>query len=65
MVYAHSISHNAVIVCREKADGHSSERYKTDVHTSSKGNESTEACSGTTYVLIILFIHNVLNTLQI
>ena len=59
MVSVHSISHNAVIVCREKADGHDSERYRTDVHKDTKGNERTETCSGTTYVLIILlFIIN-------
>ena len=42
-----------MIIYREKADGHDSESYRTDVHESSKGNQSTEAYSGTTYVLII------------
>ena len=52
MVYGHSISHNLLIVCRERADRHHTERYRTDVHNCARGNESTEACSGTTYVLI-------------
>ena len=46
VVYVHSISRNAVIVCRED------DRRK--VQKRSKGNEGTEACRDAKYVLMIL-----------